>query len=85
MKIKNGGEIKKAFRKNFSGIAEWSDGVYSRSFLQIKYYKNGDIHNENGYAIINLFETGNDLWGCNGSLYFEESVWKYEIDKLKKK
>jgi hypothetical protein len=51
--------------------------------LEVRYYKDGFLHNENGLAIIGLTHD-NNLWACNGFLFSEESIWKFETEKLKK-
>ena len=61
---------------NYTGIVEWEE-------RKIFWYKNGNLHREDGPAYID--SSGYEEWWLNGKNYFSESEWKKELEKLKKK
>jgi hypothetical protein len=67
--------------KSFTGIIETCDGMDSVFNVEIAYYKNGDLHRENGPAID--YADGSKSWYLNDKFY-SETEWKIEVEKLRK-
>lgn len=56
IKVKNSSEIP----KGYTGIVEWDNGLVK------DWYKNGNLHKEDGPAIINTVSNEDNKWFLNG-------------------
>jgi hypothetical protein len=66
---------------HFTGIIEYCDGTDYAFGPQVRHYKNGTFHNENGPAI--EYTDGSKFWLLEGVHYGSEKYWKIEVEKLK--
>jgi hypothetical protein len=67
-----------AIPHQFAGIVEICDGIDSVGLICVRYYKNGELHNENGPAL--EYPDGATRWILNGK-YTSKMEWKIALKK----
>jgi hypothetical protein len=68
-------------RDHFSGIVEYCDGEIVTTVISVKYYRDGNLHREDGPAVESIY--GTKYWYFDG-MHCDEEHWKFMVENIKK-